>query len=125
MFNQHTDAQSSSEQQLQYPHYPRDGGIAPSLRYISHMEQAKAVIALVLCELCEFTCGDVMVNTLHRYSGIGNRVALKVTDKALNTTVNLHTMRTLTCEEHVPSRTDGSIFSGVKDLFVFGGEDVM
>lgn len=104
MFKQHSDAQSSARQQLQYPQYPRDGGIAPSLHYISHMEQASAVTALVLCELCEFTCGDVMVNTLHRDSGIGNGVALKVTNKALNATVNLHTTCTLTHEEeHVPS----------------------
>lgn len=46
------------------------------------------------------TCSDIMFNTLHRDGGIGNGVALKVTDKALNATVNLHT-NALTHEEHI------------------------
>ena len=36
------------------------------------------------------TCGDVMVYTLHGDGGVGNWVTLQVTDKALDTTVNLH-----------------------------------
>lgn len=42
------------------------------------------------------TCGDVMVDALHRDGGVGNGVALQVTNEALDTTVNLkhtHTKR--------------------------------
>lgn len=35
------------------------------------------------------TCGDVMVNALHRDGGIGDGVALQVTHEALDATVNL------------------------------------
>lgn len=51
--------------------------------------------------LCEFaldadTCGYVMVNALHRDSGIGNGVALQVTHEPFDATMNLqkhkHTM---------------------------------
>lgn len=49
-----------------------------------------------LSGLCSFvldanTCGDVMVNALHRDGGVGNWVALQVTHKALDATVNLQT----------------------------------
>ena len=37
------------------------------------------------------TCGDVMVDALHRDGGVGNGVSLKVTHKALYTTVDLKT----------------------------------
>lgn len=37
------------------------------------------------------TCGDVVVNALHGDGGIRNGVSLEVTDKALDSTVNLHT----------------------------------
>lgn len=37
-----------------------------------------------------------MVNTLHRDGGIGDSVALEVAHKALDTTVNLYTIHTLT-----------------------------
>lgn len=36
------------------------------------------------------TCGNVMVDTLHRDGGIGNCIALQVTHKALDATMNLN-----------------------------------
>lgn len=45
-----------------------------------------------LCRFVEkaaFTCGDVMVNALHRDGGVGDGVSLQVTHKALDATVNL------------------------------------
>lgn len=46
---------------------------------------------VLTCTLYSITCGNVMVNALHRDGGIGNRVALKVTHKALDASVNLQT----------------------------------
>ena len=37
------------------------------------------------------TCGDVMVDALHRDGGIGDGVALEVTHEALDAAVNLQT----------------------------------
>lgn len=54
------------------------------------------VNGLWLSGLCEFaldadTCGEVMVNALHRDGGVRNGVTLEVTHKAFYTTVNLQT----------------------------------
>ena len=35
------------------------------------------------------TCGDVMVNALHRDGGIGDGIALQITHEALDATMNL------------------------------------
>lgn len=40
-------------------------------------------------EKAAFTCGNVMVNALHRDGGVGDGVSLQVTHKAFDTTVNL------------------------------------
>lgn len=44
-----------------------------------------------MCSQHTNTCGDVMVDALHRDSGVENRVSLQITHKALNAAVNLQT----------------------------------
>lgn len=56
---------------------------------VQHLIMTPLPSQLVNFALGADTCGDVMVNALHRDGGIGDGVALQVTHEALDSTVNL------------------------------------
>lgn len=75
---------------MKYTFWPQDGVIELSKCFVFFiMLHVRFVIGFYSFSVRVITCGDVMVDSLHRDGGVGDGASLQVPDEALHTAMSL------------------------------------